>query len=91
MKRPTNSSYTFSCTRKRVGAMQTWPALRNLLAARTLVATSRLASSKMIAGACPPSSIVTRFMCSPAIAARCLPTAVDPVKLILRTTGCGMR
>src|SRR3546814_12460754 len=35
--------------------------------------------------------MVTRFMCWPAIAARCLPTAVEPVKVTLRITGCGIR
>ena len=44
-----------------------------------------------MAGAWPPSSIVTRFMCAPASAARCLPTATEPVNDILRITGCGMR
>jgi hypothetical protein len=54
-------------------------------------ASSISASSKMITGACPPSSIVTRFMWLPASAASCLPTAVDPVKLIFLITGCGIR
>src|SRR5579859_612920 len=30
-------------------------------------------------------------MCNPASAASCLPTAVEPVKEILRITGCGIR
>ena len=30
-------------------------------------------------------------MCCPASAASCLPTAVEPVKEILRITGCGIR
>ena len=71
--------------------MQTWPALRNLLAAIALAATSTSASSKTITGAWPPSSIVTRFMCWPASAASCLPTTVEPVNEILRITGCGIR
>ena len=44
-----------------------------------------------ITGAWPPSSMVTRFMCWPASAASCLPTGVEPVKVILRITGCGIR
>ena len=71
--------------------MQTWPALRNLLDAIALAATAMSASSNTITGAWPPSSIVARFMCRPAMAASCLPTAVEPVKEILRMTGCGMR
>ena len=38
-------------------------------------ASSRSASSATITGAWPPSSIDTRFMCWPASAASCLPTA----------------
>src|SRR3546814_4739179 len=44
-----------------------------------------------MAGAWPPSSMVMRFMCWPASMARCLPTGVEPVKVILRITGCGIR
>ena len=44
-------------TRKRVGEMQTWPALRNLAAPSVLTASSRSASSHTITGAWPPSSI----------------------------------
>ena len=54
-------------------------------------ATSTSASSNTITGAWPPSSMVTRFMCAPAIAASCLPTTVEPVNEILRITGCGIR
>ena len=71
--------------------MQTWPALRNFAAASIFAATSTSASSNTIAGAWPPSSIVTRFMCRPASAASCLPTTVEPVNEILRMTGCGIR
>ena len=56
-----------------------------------LAARPTSASSKTKAGAWPPSSIVARFMCWPARAASCLPTGVEPVKVILRITGCGMR
>ena len=37
-------------------------------------------------GAWPPSSIVTFFIAAPALAARSLPTGVDPVKETLRMT-----
>ena len=90
-KASTKASYTPSCTRKRVGEMHTWPALRNLLAAITLAATATSASSNTITGAWPPSSMVARFMCWPASAASCLPTTVEPVNEILRITGCGIR
>jgi hypothetical protein len=65
--------------------------LRYFAVASNRLAMSTSASSNTIAGAWPPSSIVTRFMWAPAIAASCLPTAVDPVNDILRMTGCGMR
>ena len=71
--------------------MHTWPALRNLAPPSVLTASSRSASSHTITGAWPPSSIDTRFMCWPASAASCLPTGVEPVKVILRIVGCGMR
>ena len=75
----------------RVGEMQTWPALRYFAAARIFAADDTSASLNTIAGAWPPSSMVARFMCRPASAESCLPTMVDPVKEILRITGCGMR
>ena len=34
--------------------------------------------------------MVTRFMCWPAMAARCLPTGTEPVKEIFLMAGCGM-
>ncbi len=41
----------------------------------------------MITGAWPPSSIVVRLHVSAASLSRCLPTAVEPVKLSLRMIG----
>ena len=79
------------CTRKRVGEMHTWPALRNLAPPEAFTASATSASSATITGAWPPSSIVTRFMCAPASAASCLPTGVEPVKVTLRMIGCGIR
>ena len=74
-----------------MGLTQTCPALRNFAAASCLVAAATSASSNTMAGAWPPSSIVTRFMWRPAKAASSLPTAVEPVNEILAMTGCGMR
>src|SRR5258706_11226435 len=54
-------------------------------------AASTSASSITITSAWPPSSIVHGFMSAPAIAARCLPTGIDPVNEILRTIGELMR
>ena len=79
------------CTKKRVGEMQTWPALRNLAAPAVFRASAMSASSARMTGAWPPSSMVTRFMCWPAKAASCLPTGVEPVKVILRISGCAIR
>jgi hypothetical protein len=59
-KRSANSSNTPSCTRKRVGATQICPALRNLAPTASVAASSRSASSRTSTGACPPSSRVTR-------------------------------
>ena len=71
--------------------MQTWPALRNLNGTSIATAASMSASSQTITGAWPPSSMVLRFISSAALAASCLPTATEPVKLILRTTGLWIR
>jgi hypothetical protein len=53
-------------------------------------AFSTSASSNTINGAFPPSSSITGFRCSPAFAAILRPTAVLPVKLILRTSRCAI-
>src|SRR5947209_13660632 len=45
-------------------------------------------SSSRMAGSLPPSSRVVRFRSGAAAAATFLPVATDPVKLILRGTGC---
>ena len=67
--------------------MQTWPALRNLHRMAPATAASRSASSKIRKGALPPSSSEI-FLTWPAhCAISSLPTAVEPVKPILRTVG----
>ncbi|MNV70937.1 hypothetical protein D3C71_1639230 [compost metagenome] len=71
--------------------MQIWPALRNLPALVQRAASSMSASSAMITGAWPPSSMVTRFMWRPASAANSLPIGVEPVKVSLRITGLAIK
>ena len=83
-----NSSYTASCTNIRLAHTQVCPELRNLLAMAPSTAASRSASSNTMNGALPPSSSDTRLMPSAHCAISFLPTAVEPVKLSLRTAGC---
>ena len=63
-----------------------WPLLRNLHAIAPLTAASRSASSKMISGAWPPSSMLTFLTVSAHCLSRILPTSVEPVNDSLRTT-----
>mmetsp|Transcript_19747 Transcript_19747/g.34689 ORF Transcript_19747/g.34689 Transcript_19747/m.34689 type:complete len:341 (+) Transcript_19747:363-1385(+) len=84
---PWKASARARCTRKRFGATQVWPALRNLAAIAAATAPSRSASSKTRKGALPPSSSDTRFTVGAACAMSSLPTSVEPVKLIFRTRG----
>ena len=67
--------------------MQTWPALRNLQRTAPATAASRSASSKTRNGALPPSSSESFLTCPAHCAISSLPTAVEPVKPILRTVG----
>ena len=64
----------------------TCPALRNLFAITPLIAVSKSASSKTMKGALPPNSIDTFFMVSAALRTKVLPTPVEPVNEILRTS-----
>src|ERR1700690_3255824 len=52
------------------------------------IAASKSASAKKILGDFPPSSSVTRFTVSAASFTMILPTAAEPVKAILSTSGC---
>src|SRR5450432_1628495 len=52
------------------------------------MAASKSASAKKIFGDFPPSSSVTRFTVSAACFTMILPTAAEPVKAILLTSGC---
>src|SRR5476649_483082 len=71
----------------RLAQTQVWPALRYFDAIAPSTAASRSASSKTMKGALPPSSSDSFLM----VGAHCCisrrPTAVDPVKLSLRTVG----
>src|SRR4029450_8618090 len=64
---------------------QVWPLLRNLHAIAPLTAASISASSKMIKGAWPPSSMLTFLTVSAHCLSRILPTSVEPVNDSLRT------
>ncbi len=72
---------------KRLAHTQVWPELRYLeaMAPRTAAATS--ASAKTMNGACPPNSSATFFTVAAQSRMSSLPTAVEPVKLSLRTSG----
>src|SRR5690606_16353222 len=73
---------------KRLAQTQVCPALRNLEAIAPATAASRSASEKTIKGALPPSSMVTFLTPLAACCDNSFPTAVEPVKVILRTCGC---
>jgi hypothetical protein len=73
------------------GETQTCSALRILATASVSTARSRSQSSNRITGAWSPSSIVVRFIVSVHSRIRCLPTAVEPVKLSLRMIGLASR
>src|SRR5229473_6189390 len=80
-----------SCTKKRVGAVHTWPALRDLPITEVAAVATGSTSSHTITGAWPPSSMMAGFICSPASDAKRLPTGIEPVNVTNRTAGCGMR
>src|SRR5215470_15234123 len=52
------------------------------------MAASKSASAKKMLGDLPPSSSVTRFTVSDASFTMILPTAAEPVKAVLFTSGC---
>src|SRR6266478_7699700 len=71
----------------RLAHTQVWPALRYFEAIAPLTAASISASSKTMNGALPPNSSDS-FLTVPAhCSISCLPTAVEPVKVNLRTIG----
>jgi hypothetical protein len=65
---------------------QVWPELRYFETMAPSAAASRSASSKTMKGALPPSSIDTFFTVSADCRISSLPTSVEPVKVILRTS-----
>ena len=82
-----NASNTLRCTRIRLRAQQSWPALSRKLIGAEAAAVSRSASAKTMLADLPPSSRVTRLSWSAALRMIPWPTAVDPVKQTLRTSG----
>ena len=69
-------------------AEHTWPLFLNAPAKMAEATTAGSASSSTIAGSLPPSSSVTRLRSGAADWATFLPVSTEPVKLILRGTGC---
>src|SRR5208282_3679311 len=71
--------------------MQTWPALRNLARASVRALATGSASSCTMTGACPPSSMETRFTPAAHWARTLLPTVTEPVSDTFRTMGAAIR
>ncbi len=82
-----NSSATLSCTMNRLAAVHASPMLRILASIAPSTAASRSASAITRNGALPPSSIDTRSSCSADCSTSRRPTAVEPVKVSLRSRG----
>jgi hypothetical protein len=82
-----NVSATGPATWKRLAAVQASPMLRILAIIAPSTAASRSASSKMMNGALPPSSMDTRRSWSEACATSLRPTSVEPVNDSLRSRG----
>ena len=80
-------SKTLRCTRIRLRAQQSCPALSKTAYGAVAAACSRSASAKTMFALLPPSSRVTRITWSAAPRMMCWPTAVEPVKQTLRTAG----
>jgi hypothetical protein len=66
-KRSMKSSKTLRCTRIRVRAQQSWPALSRKLIGALAAAFSTSASAKTMLALLPPSSRVTRLSWSAAL------------------------
>jgi hypothetical protein len=66
--------------------MQVWPVAAKMPEIAPLTAASR--SAKMMFGDLPPSSRLTCLSWCPAVSPILRPVASDPVKVILRTSGC---
>ena len=88
LSRSTTSSWTFSCTSRRLPAQHTWPWLKKMPLTMPSIAWSIGASSNTMFAALPPSSSVS-FLPEPATSfAIARPTPVEPVKATLSTSGC---
>src|SRR3546814_1249137 len=77
-----------SGTYTRLMAEHTWPLFWNAPQNRFSTTVSTSTSSSTMAGSVPPSSGVVRLRSGAAAAATFLPVSTEPVKLILRGTGC---
>ena len=91
MNRSRKRSNTVRCTSTLLRAQQSWPELSNTAPGAAAAALSMSASANTMLALLPPSSRVTRFTCSAQPAMIRLPTAVEPVKATLRTSGCSTR
>lgn len=81
------NNFSRTSTRMRLAQIHVCPALRNPDATANAAAFSMAASSNTMYGAFPPSSMLTLFMLSAAFFIKSFPTRVDPVNVILRTSG----
>ena len=86
--RSTSSSLTDSSTISRDRAQQSWPQFSNTANGASDPTFSRSASANTTHADLPPSSSVTRLIVAAARRAISEPTAVEPVKPILPTSGC---
>ena len=91
MKRRRKSSAMVSWRMSREPAMQAWPWLWKMAKAEPFTAASMLASAKTMLAPLPPSSSCTRLRLPADSSTIRRPTAVEPVKAILRTPGCAAR
>ena len=86
--RSVNSSATSASTNTRLTARHAWPQLKKRPTDAALAAPARSASLSTMNGSEPPSSSVSRLAPLAASSITRSPTGVEPVKPILRTSGC---
>ncbi|MNP52894.1 hypothetical protein D3C76_1473180 [compost metagenome] len=78
-------------TNTRVPFVQTWPELKKFAMTAISAARLRSASSQIISGDLPPSSMVTSLSVEPAaLAMTFLPVSTPPVNEIFSITGCSV-
>ncbi len=86
-----NAAFRPAGTNTRVPLVHTWPELKKLAITAMSAARSRSASSQMISGDLPPSSMVTSFSDdAAALAMTFLPVATPPVNDTLAMRGCSV-